>query len=169
MESEYHSNNSEYKTFYTEFGQLGVVICYDIDFPNYLNKLSRLGLDTLLVPAWDWDAITEFHSIGNRFRSIENGFNTVKSTAHGISLSYDYKGRFLSYFQPSKCEEYYILSTVFKRGARTLYSYIGIFFNYFYLASFIIVVIIGRCKMKKEIKNEVETEKLIKLNDLDDE
>ena len=168
MESEYHSNMTEYKTFNTELGQLGVVICYDIDFPYYLNRLSSLGLDTLLIPSWDWDGITEFHSAELRFRSIENGFNTMKSTANGITLSTDYKGRFLSYFQPNKCEDYYILSTVFKRGSRTLYLYIGIFFNYFYLASFIILVIIGRYKMNKEKNNEVETEKLIKLNDLDE-
>ena len=149
IESDYYSNITEFKTFNTDLGYLGIVICYESDFAIYLNQLSRLGLDTLLLPSWDWDAITEFHSIGNRFRSIENGFNTVKSTAHGISLSYDYKGRFLSYFQPSKCEDYFILNSVYKRGTKTLYSKIGKYFNYFYLVSFIILVIIGRCKLNK--------------------
>ena len=160
MESEYHSNNSEYKTFYTEFGQLGVVICYDIDFPYYLNQLSRLGLDTLLIPSWDWDGITEPHSTELKFRAIENGFNTMKSTANGITLSNDYKGRFLAYYQPSKCEDYFVLSSVYKKGTKTLYSYIGIFFNYLYLVAFIILAIIGRYKMIKE-SNELEIGKLI--------
>ena len=150
IESQYYTNITEFKTFKTELGYLGVVICYESDFAIYLNQLSRLGLDTLLLPSWDWDAITEFHSIGNRFRSIENGFNTIKSTAHGISLSYDYKGRILSYFQPSKCEDFFVLSTLYKRGARTLYSKIGSFFNYFYLIALIMLVIIGRCSMNKE-------------------
>ena len=68
---------TEYKTLNTELGQLGVVICYDIDFPYYLNRLSSLGLDTLLIPSWDWDGITEFHSTELRFRSIENGFTII--------------------------------------------------------------------------------------------
>ena len=162
MESEYHSNNPEYKTFDTELGKLGVVICYDIDFPYYLNQLSRLGLDTLLIPSWDWDGITEPHSTELKFRAIENGFNTMKSTANGITLSNDYKGRFLAYYQPSKCEDFFVLSSVYRRGTKTLYSYIGIFFNYFYIAAFIILVIIGRYKMIKE-NNDVEIGNLVLL------
>ena len=112
MEALFHSNNSEYKTFDTELAKLGVVICYDINFPDYLNQLSRLGLDTLLVPSWDWKAVTELHSTELRFRAIENGFNTMKSTANGITLSTDYKGRFLSYFSPNDCQEYFVLTSL---------------------------------------------------------
>ena len=154
IESQYISNNSEYKTFDTDFGYFGIVICYDSDFAVYLNQLSRLGLDTLLLPSWDWDAITDYHSIGNRFRSIENGFNTIKSTANGISLSYDYKGRFLSYYQPSKCEDYFFVSSLYKSGIKTLYSQIGEYFNYSYLIALIILVIVGRSSMIKENINE---------------
>jgi len=154
IESIFISNMTELKTFNTDFGYFGIVICYDSDFAVYLNQLKRLGLDTLLLPSWDWDSTTEYHSIGNRFRSIENGFNTIKSTANGITLSYDYKGRFLSYFQPSKCEDYFILSTLYKNGVTTLYSKIGGFFNYSYLIALIILVIIGRCTMNKENNNE---------------
>ena len=59
MEALFHNNNSEYKTFDMELGKLGVYICYDIIFPDYLTQLSRLGLDKLLIPSWDWDGINE--------------------------------------------------------------------------------------------------------------
>ena len=146
----YYTNMTEYKTFYTDLGYLGVVICYDINFPYYLNNLSNLGLDTLLIPSWDWDGLTEFHSTELRFRSIENGFNTMKSTANGITLSTDFKGRFLSYYQRYKCEDFFILSTVYKKGTRTLYLYIGKYFNYIYLVSIIILLLIERYKMINE-------------------
>jgi len=152
MEELFHSNMTEIKTFDTDVGNLGLVICYDISFPDYLNQLSRLGLDTLLIPSWDWDGITEAHSINLRYRAIENGFNTVKSTAHGITLGFDYKGRFLSYYQPNECQDHFILTNVYKRGTKTLYLYIGNFFNYLYLIAFIILVIIGRYTMNKEIE-----------------
>ena len=74
MEELFHSNMTEYKTFDTDAGYLGLVICYDINFPDYLNKLRRLGLDILLILSWDWDGITESHSINLRYRAIENGF-----------------------------------------------------------------------------------------------
>ena len=150
MEALFHSNNSEYKTFDTELGKLGVAICYDINFPDYLNQLSRLGLDTLLIPSWDWDGLTEYHSLNLRFRAVENGFNAMKSTAHGITLSTDYKGRFLSYFKPYGCQDYFVLSSLYKKGTKTLYSYIGKYFNYLYLVAFIIFVIFGSCTLNKD-------------------
>ena len=149
-ENQYYNNMTEVKTFYTDLGYLGVVVCYDIDFPYYINRLSNLGLDNLLIPSWDWDGSTEFHSTEIRFRSIENGFNTMKSTAHGIVLSTDYKGRFLSYFESDGCTDYFVLSTVYKRGTRTLYLYIGIVFNYIYFVALIIVIIMGKYKLNKE-------------------
>ena len=158
IEAEYRNDMTEYKTFETDLGYLGIVICYDSEFPDYLNQLSRLGLDTLLVSSWDWDGITDFHSINLRIRAIENGFNTMKSTVNGITLSNDYKGRILSYYQPYRCQDHFVLSSVYKRGTKTLYSYIGKFFNYLYLVALIIVVIIGRCSMINE--NNKETNKL---------
>ena len=150
IETEYYTNLTEYKTIETELGFFGVVICYDINYPDYLNQLSRLGLDTLLIPSWDWDGITEFHSTELRFRAIENGFNAMKSTENGITLSTDYKGRFLSFLNGNKCEEIFVLSSLYKKGTKTLYSKIGGFFNYIYLVTLIIFVIIGRCQMYKE-------------------
>ena len=166
-ENQYYNNMTEVKTFYTDLGYLGVVICFDIDFPYYINRLSNLGLDNLLIPSWDWDGSTEFHSTEIRFRSIENGFNTMKSTAHGIVLSTDYKGRFLSYFESNGCTDYFVLSTVYTRGTRTLYLYIGIVFNYIYFVALIIVIIMGKYKLNKENIDE-GTGNLIKLNELDE-
>ena len=160
IETEYYSNLTEFKTFDTDLGFLGVVICYDINYPDYLNQLSRLGLDTLLIPSWDWDTVTEFHSTELRFRAIENGFNTMKSTANGITLSNDYKGRFLSFLKPEKCEDFFVLSSLYKKGTKTLYSQIGGFFNYFYLIALIIIIIIGRCQVNKEINKEAEKLKI---------
>ena len=128
LEGLYYSNITEFKTFKTDFGYLGVVICYDLNFPYYINQISRLGLDTLLVPSFDWDFI-EFHSIELRFRAIENGFSTLKSTGNGITVSFDYKGRYLSYFQKDGYEDYFVLTSVYKKGIKTLYLYIGKYFN----------------------------------------
>ena len=159
MENIFYSNMTDFKTFNTKIGNLGLIICYDLDFPYYSNQLSRLGVDNLLVPSLDWDFI-EFHSIELRFRAIENGFNTVKSTGNGITLTNDYKGRFLSYYQPNICDDYFVLSTLYKKGKRTLYSYIGKYFNYLYLVSFIMLLILSKWNMNKEINNEKTTEKV---------
>ena len=85
-ESMYYENMTETKTIETDFGRVGVVICYDINFPYYLNSLSRDHIDLLLVPSWDWDSIAEWHSNEAKFRAIEGGFNMVKNTAHGYVI-----------------------------------------------------------------------------------
>ena len=131
MENIFYSNMTDFKAFNTGIGNLGLIICYDLDFPYYSNQLSRLGLDTLLVPYLDWDFI-EFHSIELRFRAIENGFNTVKSTGNGITLTNDYKGRFLSYYQPNICEDYFVLSTLYKKG-KELYIHILVNISIIYI------------------------------------
>ena len=169
MEGDYYEDLSETKLQYTNLGKLTIAICYDIAFPDFINMLSRDGLDLLLVPSWDWEGITEFHSVNARFRAIENGINIIKSTANGIVISFDYKGRILSYNKPSKCEDYFVLSNINKKGVRTLFSYIGIVFNYFYLLAIIVLVIVGFYQKLKNEKNNIETknsENLIGLRSL---
>ena len=169
MEDDYFEDLTDIKLQYTDLGKLAIAICYDIAFPDYINMLSRDGLDLLLVPSWDWEAITEFHSVNSRFRAIENGINIIKSTANGIVLSTDYKGRFLSYYKPTECEDYFVVSNINKKGVRTLFSYIGIVFNYFYLLATIILVIVGFIMKIKNEKNNIESknsENLIGLNEV---
>ena len=153
LEGSYYEEMKETKVIKTDLGNLGLVICYDIVFPYYINSLSRDDIDILLVPSWDWEGITEFHSVNVRFRSIENGFNVIKITANGIVLSTDYKGRFLSYYNGNDYDDFFVISQVNKKGIKTLYSYIGIFFNYLYILAIIVIIIIGRCQIVKEEKS----------------
>ena len=84
-------------------------------------------------------------------------------------LSTDYKGRFLSYYKPTECEDYFVVSNINKKGVRTLFSYIGIVFNYFYLLAIIILVIVGFIMKIKNEKNNIESknsENLIGLNEV---
>ena len=63
-------------------------------------------------------------------------------------ISVDYKGRVLSYFISKDCQDYFLVNTINTKGVKTLYSYIGIFFNYFYLVAIICILISGIIKDK---------------------
>lgn len=153
-ESIYYENMEETYTVETECGKIGVVICYDINYPYYLNSLSREHFDLLLVPSWDWDSIAEWHSNEAKYRAIEGGFNLVKNTAHGYVISSDTRGRTLSYVK-NEGKDYNVINTVNKKGVTTLYSYIGIFFNYIYLVAFIAILISGEIiKLFKKDNND---------------
>ena len=119
-----------------------------------MNSLSREHFDLLLVPSWDWDSIAEWHSNEAKYRAIEGGFNLVKNTAHGYVISSDTRGRTLSYVK-NEGKDYNVINTVNKKGVTTLYSYIGIFFNYIYLVAFIAILISGKIiKLFKKDNND---------------
>ena len=155
IEKDYYEYMDEVKAIDTNLGiKMTVAICYDINFPYFLNSLSRNHFDLLLVPSWDWDGIAEFHSNEAKYRAIEGGFNLIKNTANGIVISNDYKGRTLSYYIGKNCEDYFVISTVNKKGVKTLYSYIGFLFNYLYIFAFICVLISGKIKDKITSKRQ---------------
>ena len=150
----------------TKFGKLTTVICYDINFPYFINSLSRKHFDLLLIPSWDWEGIAEYHSNELKYRAIEGGFNTVKNTANGITISHDAKGRTLTYYTGKGYEDYFIISTVNRKGIKTLYSYIGFLFDYIYIIS-IIFILVSRPLYEKLCNNkERNSEEMVKLNNL---
>ena len=99
---------------------------------------------------------------------IENGFNTIKNTANGNTISFDYKGRILSYFISKDCEDYFLVNTINRKGVKTLYSYIGIFFNYFYLLAIICILISGIIN-EKFCSKKNRDESISRFNELEDD
>jgi apolipoprotein N-acyltransferase len=140
VEFEFIPSKEPFQVINTKYGKLSVVICYDINYPIFINSLSKKNIDILIVPSWDYPGVAEFQSKEARFKAIEGGFNLVKNTANGVVIASDYKGRILSYYSGEKCEDYFIVSELYKHGVKTLYSYIGKYFNYLYLIILIVII-----------------------------
>jgi apolipoprotein N-acyltransferase len=74
-------------------GNLGGAICFDGDFPaDFANPASR-GLELLLLPASDWQAIGSLHMRQAMFRSVEQGFSMLRQANQGLSVAVDGYGR----------------------------------------------------------------------------
>ena len=157
IEKDYYEDMEKVEVIETKLGKLTTVICYDINYPYFINSLSRKHFDILLVPSWDWPGIAEYHSNEIRYRAIEGGFNLVKNTANGIVISSDTRGRTLSYYIGKDCEDYFVISTVNKKGVKTLYSYIGFLFNYLYILCLICILIIDIIMEKLSLKRRIST------------
>ena len=55
-ERDYFTNGQELRTFDTDFGRIGILICYDIGFPETSRRLSLDGAEILFVPsAWRFE------------------------------------------------------------------------------------------------------------------
>ena len=173
IEADYFEDMDKPKVIETDLGKLTIAICYDINFPYFINSLSRKHFDILLIPSWDWEGIAEFHSNNAKYRAIEGGFNLIKNTINGITISFDAKGRVLSYHIGRDYSDYFLISTVTKKGIKTLYSYIGFLFNFLYILVLCIILIPSsifnkNCCSKRRRATSYGMQKLNQLN-LDNE
>lgn len=155
-ESEYTKWKFDIKRINTTFGYVGIVICYDIDFPWFINSLVKKPIDILIVPSWDYPGIAEYHSKETRYRAIEGGFNVIKNTANGIVAAFDVKGRQITYHPGKNCEDYFVITTINNIGFETFYSYFEYFINYLYLVGIIGILLSGKImKFLKKKKTNI--------------
>lgn len=70
--------------FKTTFGNIGIAICYDSEFPMLVNRLVTAGADIILVPACT-DTLSGFHRVhlSCRARALENQCYVIHSCTVG--------------------------------------------------------------------------------------
>jgi predicted amidohydrolase len=78
------SSGDEIKTFATEFGTLGINICYDSEFPLIARKQVEAGANLILVPSCT-DTLAGYYRvrIGCQARALENQCYVVQSPTVG--------------------------------------------------------------------------------------
>ena len=70
----------------TPFGRLGLVICHDLDFADFMVQAGRKEVDLLLAPSADWSAIADLHARMGIMRGVENGFWLLRPAYAGKSV-----------------------------------------------------------------------------------
>jgi len=74
-------------------GRIGIAICKDMDFPTLGRRYAALGVDALLVPAWDFDQDAWWHARMAILRGVESGFAVVRAARNGLLTASDRYGR----------------------------------------------------------------------------
>lgn len=136
----------------TEYGTIAGAICFDLDFPDYLKQAK--GADILLSPSRDWKEIDPIHTDMTRFRAIEQGFNFIRQTSHGLTVGTDYTGKVLSEMDHFTNESKVMITQLPTKGTSTIYSMIGDSFIAFCALVFLSVMIV--LKSRKHISNSVK-------------
>lgn len=140
------------KSFDSPYGRICSAICFDMDFPAYINQISSQDIDIMLVPGMDWREISPYHTYVASFRAIEHGFNLVRAATKGMSASFDYKGQLLSSLDYYTSDELIMYSDVPTKGQQTIYSMLGDYFAWLCVLFFLsaIVIFIGKTWKRKK-------------------
>ena len=77
----------EYPVFSTDFGQIGMMICWDVHFPEVARELAARGAEVVLMPIWGGNETLA------RARAIENQVYLVASGYDFQTAIYDRAGQ----------------------------------------------------------------------------
>ena len=142
------SGNDKASVVDTPYGYITSLICFDNDFPSFVNKqVGGKGVDILFDPSGDWKGLEPFHTNMMAFRAIENGFSVVRITGMGLSAVYDYQGRTLATMDYFKTTDKVFTAYVPEKGVWTVYSHIGDVFAWLSVVG--LIALIGRVFIKK--------------------
>lgn len=125
----------------SEYGRLSNALCADLDLSTYISQIGKNAVDILLVPAFDWEEITPYHSNMAAFAAIQYGVSIIRSNGKGIVAFYDYRGETLAKANTftSNLSIYYAEIPI--KSTTTVYSVIGNLFVY--LLILFLVMILG--------------------------
>lgn len=104
----------------TPYGKIGAAICFDMDFPLFIHQAG--GIDIMLVPAFDTQKISPYHTEGALLRGIEGGFSVIRQCNNGTSIAADYHGNILANQDFYTTAERVMISDVPTKGVSTLYE-----------------------------------------------
>jgi apolipoprotein N-acyltransferase len=80
VEGEKFTPGTVYPTVTTPLGMLGMIICFDIDFPDGpARKVAANGAQMILAPSIDFRSVADIRSSSTAFRAIENRVAMVKA------------------------------------------------------------------------------------------
>ena len=80
VEGEKFSPGHDYPTVTTPHGVLGMIICFDIDFPDGpARKVARNGAQMILAPSIDFASVADVRAASTAFRAMENRVAVVKA------------------------------------------------------------------------------------------
>jgi len=78
---------NSFSVFDTDFGKIGLMICWDVTFPEPARSLAQKGAEIIFMPIWGGDVNL------TKARAIENQVYVVSSTYDMITAVFDQEGK----------------------------------------------------------------------------
>lgn len=136
----------------TDVGTLGFCVCFDSIYEQVTLDSVSNGAELIMISTNDsWfsdSAALDMHNGQARLRAIETGRYVVRSANTGISSIIDPMGNVNEELGAQK--EGYIVSNVYLRDQRTVYSYVG---NLFVYICMVFISVLSCIRIIEEIKS----------------
>ncbi|MFA6436252.1 MAG: carbon-nitrogen hydrolase family protein [Candidatus Gracilibacteria bacterium] len=91
-EQRYFKPGNSFKVFKTELGVMGILICYDADFPESARALALQGAEILLFPTAGTVSFSMFYGNFIASRAFENGCFLIQANRMGKEGDFVYAG-----------------------------------------------------------------------------
>ncbi|MHB1356681.1 MAG: nitrilase-related carbon-nitrogen hydrolase [Anaerolineae bacterium] len=134
----------------TPYGRIGTAVCFDMDFPGFIQRFGQLKTDIVLVPAFDSQLIAPFHTEVGLYRAVENGFAIVRQVNTGSSMASDAFGNVLAYQDYFRTPDRIMLSDIPIKRVPTLYAILGDWFAWANIALVVVLVLLGVMKARRQ-------------------
>jgi len=116
--------HNELPTLDTPYGRVGLVICHDLDFADYVAQAGREEVDLLLAPSNDWPVIADLHAKMGVMRAVENGFWLLRPTSGGLSVIASPQGHVVQSEYDANLEGRVLAGQIPMLGTHTIYPYV---------------------------------------------
>ena len=91
-----YTPGDDFPVFATDFGPVGMMICWDVSFPEVARILTLKGAHIILMPIWDGlEPLTQA-------RAVENGCFVIQSSYGSPTCIIDPRGKVLATVGPEK-------------------------------------------------------------------
>lgn len=129
-----------HRAYPTSLGQLGMIICYDLDFTDSIREVAQDGAQLVAVPSLDWPAVAAKHYTHLVFRAVENRTAVVKADIAFDSALIDPRGRIvISKVSPESAREI-LVGEVPLGPEQTWVRHLGDWFGWLCLAGMVVML-----------------------------
>jgi apolipoprotein N-acyltransferase len=138
-----------YPVYVTTAGNIGTIICYDLDFTDTARKVTHNGAQIIAVPSLDWPPIASKHYTHLVFRAVENRVAMVKSDGGYDSAIIDPYGRIIAKAITPEGANATIVADIPLGAGNTLVTQIGDWVGWLCLAGLVFFAIFMPLNMQR--------------------
>ena len=136
--------HNQIATLDTPFGRIGLVICHDLDFADFVAQAGRKDVDLMLVPSADWAVIADLHAKMGIMRAVENGFWLLRPAHDGRTVIASPDGHVTHSSYDAELQSRVLTGQVTVTRINTMYPHVRMYLPFVALAVLIGLLVLAK-------------------------